>query len=213
MPNNNLTKEKNNKHSEKEGIVYATIFVLYFGLIILMFTYSIKFLGETINEALSDPQGKINEESYGQLNLETYSLVSEKLNLVNPGESVVPPIEIINEATNSPEINTTKLEIVTTSETEFEEIRPTISIMNSTLRSGLASKLKQKLENAGFTVIKSGNTKPAKDVSVIYFKDTLSPNSKYLLEIQKIVSEDYTFVVFPLGNDYKSDIEIIIGNK
>ena len=220
MPNNNSMDVKNNKKIEREGIIYATIFVLYFGLVILMFNYSVKFLSETINEALSDPQGVTNGESYGQLNLSAYLLISDKLKLsAQKNETTDSLNQALPELASSPETTSSSVNLfapetqVNTSSSSIEEIKPTISVMNSTINSGLATKLKLKLEEAGFTVLKAGNTKPAKDISVIYFRETLNPNSKYLLEIQKIVSEDYTFVMFPLGNDFKSDVEIIIGNK
>ncbi|MFZ4631685.1 MAG: LytR C-terminal domain-containing protein [Patescibacteria group bacterium] len=225
MQNNNQINKT--KRTEREEIVYATIFVLYFGFIILIFAYSVKFLGETINAVLSDPQGKANEESYGQLNLESYLLISDKLKLNNAINNNNSDKELLNRAiaTSSEEIMNKEV-IATSSDLSIkdeisnntldsivEEIRPTIIVMNSTVKSGLASKLKTKLEKAGFTVLKSGNLKPTKDISIIYLSKSFDQNSKYLFEIKKIVSEDYNFVILPLENDSQSDIQIIIGNQ
>lgn len=228
MQNNNPISNK--KNIEREGIIYAAIFILYFGFIVLMFAYSVKFLGETINVALSDPQGKVNEESYGQLNLEAYLLISNKLKLKTATEINNSGKELLSEPTSTSSediINNegaaTGSDPIMKGETSnknsdsatsvIEEIRPTIIVMNSTIKSGLASKLKTKLEKSGFNVLKTGNLKPTKDTSIIYLSKSLKPNSKYLLEIKKIVSEDYSFVIFPLENDSQSDIQIIIGNK
>lgn len=211
------------KPIKKEGIIYALVFVLYAAIFILIFSYAIKFLSTTINSALSEPAGAAIEDKYGELDLESYSLIANKLNLEKVVQ-VIPEVEpeII---TTEPEVASTSVEVATTSvpeivvepfipvveEPKVIEQRPTLIITNSTLKSGLAATLKNKLSS--YTVLSTGNSRPSLAITTIKVKNSINPNSTYLAEIKKIVSESYDLVILPLADEAKSDIEIIIGNK
>lgn len=221
---------KNNrpiKKINKDGIIYALIFILYTAVAGLIFVYAINFLKTAINTALSTPNNTEIENRYGQLDLNNYSLVANKLGLKKnsqlsttneiTAESVATStIELAPEiiATTTPEvISTMNTSTETASAVKAEEKRPTIIVTNSTLKSGLAASLKNKLTAAGFTVLNTGNSRPALGITTIKVKESVSPESVYLNEIKKIVDSDYDSVVIDLNDNAKSDIEIIIGNR
>lgn len=223
MPINNPKKEKK---IDKESIIYALVFVLYFAIAILIFIYSTKFLGSTINAALSTPQNDAIEAKYGQLDLANYALVAKKIGLTAPNisqESALPALtpEIIpvtapeNIPSTTPEITTTTPEIVlpTTPAPIVSEIKPRIIITNSTLRSGLAASLKSKLQGAGFEILSTGNVRPSVVNTIIKIKASMASDSAYLAEIKKIVSGEYDFVIQTLDENANHEVEIIIGNK
>jgi len=217
MPINNSKKEN---QVNKEGIIYALIFVLYLLILIITFTYAIKFLRSTVNNALSTPISTEIENKYGQLDLDNYAIIANKLGL-QKSTIIVPVIEVpvattseIIVASTTPEIATTSLpEINATSAPIVIEKKPNISVINSTLKSGLAANLKNKLTAASYQVINTSNSQPSLAITTIKVKSTINADSKYLSEIKKIVSTNYDFVVLPLDNQAASDIEIIIGNK
>lgn len=212
------------KKINKEGIIYTLIFVLYITIAVLIFVYAINSLRAVINTALSTPDSTEVENKYGQLDLENYSLVAGKLGLKKVNQTITPPVEAPIETSTESQIATTSLpEIVvptTTPEIEpvveapkIEEKKPTIIITNSTLTSGLAAALKNKLNAANYEVLSTGNNRPALEVTTIKIKNSISPDSTYLAEIKKIVDLNYDFVILTLNETAKSDIEIIIGNK
>lgn len=216
----NLTEIKINK----DGVIYALAFLLYFIAAVLIFIYATNSLRTVINTALSTPDNTEIENKYGQLDLENYSLVASKLGLKKPEQT---PIDIVPEAaiettteeqiisTTSEEVitPTTTVEVIVTETPKIEEKKPTIIINNSTLKSGLAASLKNKLASSGYTVIGTGNTKPAEATTLIKVKSTISQDSTYLDEIKKIVDLNYDFEVSVLDDLAKSDVEIVIGNK
>lgn len=213
--NKNLEEKKTIK---KEGVIYALVFVLYTLVFILIFSYAVKFLSTTINDTLSEPTGAVIEDKYGELNLEDYSLIANKLGLeksINIAPIVEPEIASTSTtteiaSTSLPEITVEPFIPLTEKPVALEQ-KPTIIITNSTLKSGLAATLKNKLSN--YTVISTGNSRPSLAITTIKVKNSINLDSTYLAEIKKIVDESYDFVILPLDDKAKSDIEIIIGNK
>lgn len=215
------------KKIDQEGIIYALIFVLYTVVIVLIFSYAINFLRTTINTALATPTGTDMENKYAELDLANYSLIANKLGL-QKSNSVMPEVvtsvvatstEVI--ATTSVEVPTTSLSIITPPTTTpaiveapiVTEKRPTITITNSTTKSGLASGLKNKLSAAGYKILSTGNSRPSLVITTIKVKNSVAPDSTYLAEIKKIVKTSYDFVVVTLDATAGSDIEIVIGGK
>ncbi len=221
MQNN---KSKNIKRLDYPLIIQTLIVLTYFFLILTIFIYSIKFLSNTINITLSDAQ-EINSDLNGYLNLTDYSMISDKLKFISPINSDNQDISsmssttntIIDNVTNNLTPNNSNLNeeetLQSATSSAISQQRPQISIMNSTSKPGLAAKLKTKLEESDFIVINTGNIKPTRNTSIIYYNQSIDINSKYLREIQEIVSEDYTFLMSPLESGDLSKIEIIIGNE
>jgi len=224
----------------KDGVIYALIFVLYATLVVLVFVYATKFLRDTLNTALSTPAGATIEAKYGQLDLGNYVLVADKLGLKKPSVNQIVTPEVINPvasptieiATNSPEIIASPTpEVVTISPAPevmpivapevvtpvitpvVVELRPLIVIFNSTGQAGLAAKLKNQLTAVGYSVLETGNIKPIINNTIIKIKTSLNPDSKYLAEIKKIVALNYDFVLENLAESSDHEVEIIIGSK
>lgn len=78
MPKN---KKTTTKKPDKDGLIYFTIFIVYFLMVASAFAYSTKFLSGAINSALSEPQNEILTEEYASLKLKEYSSVAQKLGL------------------------------------------------------------------------------------------------------------------------------------
>lgn len=114
MFTNNFLK---NKSINKEGLIYALIFIVYLIAIILIFVYSIKFLSKAINFTLSEPQNQEIEEKYSKINLENYTIIADKLNFIKA-------TPIINQ--NNPSSETSSPGIIPNSENNT-----TLNIVNS----------------------------------------------------------------------------------
>lgn len=217
------------KKIDQEGVIYALIFVLYLIVIVLIFSYAINFLRNTVNDALATPTGTDMENKYAELDLANYSLIANKLGLQK--SSPVVPV-VIPIATSTEVIATTSIEIATTTTVSVPEVatttvtttpivevtpaaptRPTIIITNSTTKSGLASDLKTKLSAAGYKILSTGNSRPSLVITTIKVKNSIAPDSAYLAEIKKIVKTSYDFVVVALDDKASSDIEVVIGGK
>jgi len=247
MPTNN---QKIKKPINQESIIYALIFVLYTAITILLFVYAAKFLGATINSALSSPVNSDVEARYGQLKLDDYSVVAGKLNLSSgrnnenqtpvsqaisttsvamvASSSITSVVPVASSSITSTIISTASstapiVVIAPTTQIQAQgpgpsslasEIKPKISIVNSTAKSGLAAALKNKLQSAGFEVIKTGNTRPSEVQTIIRIKSDISQSSSYLTQIKKIVSESYDFTTEVFSDQAANyDLEIVIGNK
>ncbi len=209
----------NNKKINKESLIYPAIFIVYFLIIASAFAYSIKFLSKTINSALDEPQNEVLTEEYASLKLKEYSLVAQKLGLsrVNSSEPEIKTEIETNNASSSPEILNPTTEIQSTStnptaDAQSAETLPKILVINSTLKPGLATNLKNKLESSGFEVLTPTNNNLNLDTTAIKIKDGFIRSSNFTT-IKNIVSENYNFIILPLEDDVAHDIEIIIGNN
>jgi hypothetical protein len=210
----------------KESVIYFLVFVLYTAMVVLVFIYATKFLSTNINIALSTPASSEINAKYGQLDLENYALVANKLGLKKsaPVNQEVTLPNTVLETSTPIEITTSSPEnLITATPTppiinpaitpEITEVKPTIVINNSTNTAGLAAQLKNKLIAAGYQVIRTGNIKPSVATTVIKSKTSLNQDSKYLIDIKKIVDINYDFNLETLAANSDHDIEIIIGNK
>jgi len=261
MHTNNI--KKIHEPLTQESIIYALIFVVYIAIVVLVFVYSVKFLGKTINAALTTPGNNDITAKYGQLDLSDYALIAYKLNLALPSGGTISASDNLT-ASSSPEIasssasstnpyiatstnNTTNISLATTTETVpatstnvmqvtmgagtvsqgtnttppasnttsvvSTETKPKIDVINSTVKSGLAGTLKDKLQAAGFNVLKTGNSKPTEAQTIIKIKNSYLANINYIDSIKKIVAGSYDYLSQTLDEGADHDIEIIIGSK
>ncbi|MFA6417330.1 MAG: LytR C-terminal domain-containing protein [Patescibacteria group bacterium] len=215
MPNN---KKITTKKINKDNLIYPAIFIVYFLIMASAFAYSIKFLSATINSALDEPQNEVLTEEYASLKLKEYSLIAKKLNLntVNNSEPEIKTEIEINNASSSPEILNPTTETQSTSTNPMADVQPVetlpkILVINSTLKPGLATNLKNKLESNGFEVLTPTNNNLNLGTTAIKIKDGFATSSHFTT-IKNIVSENYNFIILPLEDDAAHDIEIIIGN-
>lgn len=226
-----INNPEKTKPINKEGLIYALIFVLYTASLILIFVYAIKFLNNTANNTFQTPNSQAIEAKYGQLDLGNYSLIANKLglikgvaqNVITTIPEITAPIaatsslpEIIASSTvadtaiiasSAPEI------IIPTTTPQIIDIKPNIVIINSTPTSGLAAKLKNQLAAIGFNILRTSNSRPSLVNTVIKIKASLNPDSKYLADIKKTVALSYDFTVENLAENSDHDVEIIIGSK
>ena len=221
-----INNSKKLKPISREGIIYALIFILYATVVGLVFIYATKFLGKAINVALSEPVSETIEAKYGQLDLVNYALIAKKLGLQKSTPAtpeVMAPIIIPETSSTTPITATTSPEAVTTVPTpeiitsvvtpKIIEVRPKIVVINSTTKSGLAAQLKNKLVAAGYSVIRTANSKPSLTSTTIKIKNSINLDSVYISEIKKIVALNYDFVIDTLDSNSDHEVEIIIGNK
>lgn len=251
-----INNPKKTETRSKDGIIYFLIFILYATILILVFSYSIKFLKNVFSVALDTPAGEEITAKYGQLDLENYALLALKLDLKKPitnnpetatqespeqADEAITKIEATPEPTPEvapltpetvidypiitppePTITATATPIEspilekTTAETalpETTQTKPKIIVTNSTLISGLAANLRNKLVSAGYEVIKIGNTKPTAPRTFIKIKPSFNLDSVYIAEIKKIVGNDYNYALESLDEGSYHDLEIIIGSK
>jgi nitrogen fixation/metabolism regulation signal transduction histidine kinase len=233
MPINNqeINKNREKKKISREQLIYIAIFIIYATIVIILFIYAVQFLGRTINSAFSQPTNAVIEAKYGQLHLTEYSIIANKLGLIN--NQTAAPIQEASEDT-SVDISSTTDEIILLNTTEQIntptsapeitipenilptvnlETRPTITIINSTLTSGLAAELKNTLQTAGFEVLRTGNIRPSEPQTIIKVKNNTNQASDYFSDVKKAVSKKYDFKITTLPDNSTQDIEIIIGNK
>jgi hypothetical protein len=231
-----INKIKIEKKISRDQIIYISAFIIYATIVVVLFVYSIKFLGKTINSAFTQPLTSDIEAKYGQLHLDDYQVVATKLGLTSPtiyqeaqpeqASNQQEQASSTNDTTNDTGPTTTPLASATTadivspnndlsvSNTNSEtETKPTISIINSTLTAGLAAGLKTSLQQVGFEILNTGNIRPSEPTTVIKVKASVNQSSSYFSEIKKIVSEKYDFTIVILEETANQDIEIVIGNK
>lgn len=219
----------------REKIIYILVFLLYSTLAIIVFIYSLKFLTKTMDSVFAVPQNSDMEAKYGQLHLTEYNLLAKKLGLQTKNNNSVSeqaPVVVVNEQlpvvvppenladTLNPEAPETDVSSEINEEigpdisaqNENLNIKPTISVINSTLTTGLAGGLKNDLQKSGLEA-STGNIRPTVSQTIIKVKNSYNQNSEYFMEIKKIVSAKYDFIIGVLDETANQDIQIIIGNK
>ena len=166
-----LTNNHKEKKVSNEGVIYTLILVTYFSIIILVFIFSVRFIGNTINSTLSIPQ-ELQNNTENKIDLKSYSLIETKLNLnqIVPATTTPTSTDNILIATTT----TTTTVVATTMTVAKIEVMPKIVVSNSTLKSGLARILKNNLQAAGLTVLKTNTIKPTTPQTIIKIKDSFN---------------------------------------
>lgn len=140
-----IKKENSFRESLKklklQDVVYPGIFLIFFGIVIILFFFSTQFISKNINNVFYS-EGNSTAEA---LNLEQYKLVAKKLGIVVnvPKEGEVTTIKV------TPPAET----VVTT----IDKKAISIIVKNSTTKSGIATTLAKAIEDAGFNKPKTGN--------------------------------------------------------
>lgn len=140
-----IKKENSFRESLKkiklQDVVYPGIFLIFFGIVIILFFFSTQFISKNINKGFYS-EGNSTAEA---LNLEQYKLVAKKLGIVVnvPKEGEVTTIKV------TPPVET----VVTT----IDKKAISIIVKNSTTKSGIATTLAKAIEDAGFNKPKTGN--------------------------------------------------------
>ena len=211
-------KIKQLKKIEPKKIIYPVILFSYFGVIALFLFFSLKFFTVEINRILTAGADLENAQNQPALDLAGYNLLEKKFKLV-PASAEQLPVVSIPDAMPSSSVpilgaTTTSEQAAVSAEQTLKSrsVAPlTISIFNSTRTAGLAGKLKNKLEAAGWPVAAIGNLSPVISTTTL----NLSPevvNHPDLSAIKSVLVENgltYIENLLPTAGSY--DLEIIIG--
>lgn len=129
------------KKLKLQDVVYPGIFLIFFGIVIILFFFSTQFISKNINKVFYS-EGNSTAEA---LNLEQYKLVAKKLGIVVnlPKEGEVTTIKVTPPAE--------------TAVTTIDKKTISIIVKNSTTKSGIATTLAKAIEDAGFNKPKTGN--------------------------------------------------------
>lgn len=207
-----LTRNLNLKKLRK--FIYPSVLAILLAFIILILKEIILFSGSVLNEVFQD-NTTILENQLIKIDKENYRVVSNKLGIQNPEQSLILPKVIeVNETVSSTAelINAPSTsEVVTTSSSTPLNQKPketfTIAILNSTKTKGLAGELKENLEKNSFAVIKIGNISSVNKGTVLRVK---TGSEDYAEELLEIISNKYP-VVKESDIDQEFDYIIIIG--
>jgi competence CoiA-like predicted nuclease len=91
-----------------------------------------------------------------------------------------------------------------------------IEIQNGSLRLGEAKKLKEKLEEKGYKVLKIGNAQEKTEITKIFIKKNIP--QEFIASLSAILKESYSLATPESNLDYfnssdSADILIVIGEK
>lgn len=198
MPKQNIQILESLKKLKPLDFVYPGIFLLFFVVVIVVFSIAMQFISKNINKAFA-PEDNTPSKS---LNIEQYKLVSKRLNieLSQSNNTVVPAETLI----------TTEAVTSTTSPT-IDKKSLTIIVRNSTPTSGVATTLAKTLEGSGFTKPQTGNEPKAYPVTTVIIKGSKSVYSQLILDaVRKIYPEA---IVATTTEAAAFDATVIIGTK
>lgn len=207
------------KNLPKEKIIYPSIIVLYFIILVTTFYFIVSFISQQINLSLNPISADQEGQLLTSLNLSGFNRVMKKLGLDNSNtNSTNTPNPVAssspaNISTNTP-IDTASSTIATIASSTPEKIVDyTISIINSTKKSGLASKLQSVLQAQGFNIKTVANQTTLEKISLMKVKPELDQTAVQFQKLKNIVSQQYNITIDKLDNTSQADIEIIIGNN
>lgn len=189
------------KKVRPRDLLYPSILVVFFIVVGIVFFFATRFISQSINKVFSFEQSTETQA----LDLARYALVAKKLGIpletgaVGGATPVAPPIEA--EVAPSAPIS---------AETILDESKLSIAIYNGTKTAGLAGKLKSVLEEAGFTVKKTGNKSNDYPQTTIEIKEAVR---SALPRLEQLVGDRYEAIIKNAPADATYDVVIIIGNK
>lgn len=182
-----------------------------------------RFLEAELNRAFAPTDEAALAGSMAALNLADYTVLAQKLNLpaTAPITPVVTPASATasttaptaNQATSSePAISasSTPAETVTTNQPAAADLA--LRIENSTKTSGLAGRLKEKLQESGFVRITTANASPARAATSLAVKKSLAGQPE-IDNLKNILSQNYLVEEGLLPETAPYDILIVIGLK
>ncbi len=188
------------KKMKLRDFIYPGVLIFFLLIVTIIFLFATRFISKNINNVFSYEQ---SDES-GALNMTLYTMVAKKLNLpVMVPEKKAPPSEAgipLNMAT----------EAATTTEAIVKSAI-TITVINSTKKSGLAAELAKQLSEAGFANPKTGTGSKLYATTTILVKESKYDYAPLLLET---VLKSYPFAIATATSDTADfDATIIIGTR
>lgn len=194
------------KNTKPLDLVYPGVLILFFGLVAVVFFFTIRFISKNINKAFSPEEGGASQA----LNVERYKLTAQKLNL---------PMNVLqNDATvPEPSTETATLDPASPAQatstpaiTVLDKRAITITVKNSTPKKGIATTLAKALEDAGFAKPQTGNESTLYATTTILLKESKKEYETLLLET---IRKTYPDAIATTTVDGVVDAIIIIGTR
>src|SRR3989344_1286116 len=213
------------KSIKARGTLYPSIVAVFILIVVICFTFAAQFLSENLNKAFVVDEQSI-DETLVKIDLENYYLVAKKagITIVVPNPEPTPPLNPGPASPESPrgteESSPTTLAPSAPSDggesnpspiiTPVEQALLNIRVLNSTSKQGLAGDLKNDLINAGFLTVSTGNSPPAKPMTLISIKNG-RVSAELVAELKQIVSQKYDVgEIGTLAEDDAFDVRIVI---
>ena len=182
-----------------KDLIYPGIVLLFAIIVGVIFILATGFIAKNIDTAFSGDTG----EDSSSLNMENYTLVAKKLGIST---------EIRKEATSVSVETSVPSEPRATSTTQVLDKKVlTLSILNSTSKSGIAGALATSLELAGFAKAKTGNEKTLYATTTVAIKESMSALGSSVIEIVKKTYPEAVSTISPETALF--DVIITIGAK
>ena len=182
-----------------KDLIYPGIVLLFAIIVGVIFILATGFIAKNIDTAFSGDTG----EDSSSLNMENYTLVAKKLGIST---------EIRKEATSVSVETSVPSEPRATSTTQVLDKKVlTLSILNSTSKSGIAGALATSLELAGFAKAKTGNEKTLYATTTVAIKESMSALGSSVIEIVKKTYREAVSTISPETALF--DVIITIGAK
>lgn len=198
MPIKNIIEERVGKF-QKEDYVYLSVVLIFFLIILWVFSSVVSFHTANINKVFSVTQA----EPIPSLDMEQYKLTVQKLNLTIPQGEVGAP----GAAAQQDSVKAT----ASTTNTAPDLSAVTLKIFNSTNISGLAAKLAESLKQDGFMLVITGNQNEPEGTTTVYI---LESKKNYEQAIMKSVRKLYPSAVSKIEESNRGyDIIVTIGNE
>ncbi len=154
-----------------KDLIYPGILFLFAIIVGFIFILATGFIAKNIDTAFSGDTG----EGASSLNMQNYTVVAKKLGI---------SMDAKRETTETPAAAIPSAETATTTPAEVLDKKAfTLSILNSTSKSGIAGALATSLESAGFAKAKTGNEKTLYATTTVAIKEGKSAIAQSLLEI------------------------------
>lgn len=191
------------KNIKYRDLAYPGILALFFGLVIILFFFAMRFISQSINKAFS-PE---TNDSSQVLDRERYQLVARKLNIpVNiPQDGTTVPASVPG-AIITPQVAGASIPQVVV----LDKKAITIMVRNSTAKKGVGAILAKALLDSGFQKPQTGNESRSYATTTVLIKESRNDYKMLLLETVHKIYPDAVATTSPESDNI--DATIIIGN-
>ena len=189
------------KKLKQDDYIYLGIILIFFITVIILFSLTVEFVSKNINNAFSADKDQTNQT----LNVEQYELVAKKLHLTTENTQNTAPVVPVSTGTSNSATTTINNSAI------LDKKNITISILNSTTKTGVANTLAKVLADAGFSTPKTGNEKASHKTTTLLIKSSKSDYTSIILEILSKIYPNVVSTTTPESNSF--DAVIIIGDK
>lgn len=192
------------KNIKYRDLAYPGLLALFFGLVIILFFFAMRFISQSINKAFS-PEAN---DSSQVLDRERYQLAAKKLNIpVNipqDGATIPASASVI---TITPQVAGASIPQVAV----LDKKAITIMVRNSTAKKGVGAILAKALLDSGFQKPQTGNEPKPYATTTVLIKESRNDYKILLLETVRKIYPDAVATTSPESDNI--DATIIIGNR